>query len=90
MTDQNIIITTNVTGEPCSRMNFSRCGSCPVKDLCWHGAKCQRLEITYQKWNKKCHPLCLGDCVDETSKGCYTCRDISEDSECVEQCSETK
>jgi hypothetical protein len=67
------------------------CHSCAETDKCWHNKICQRYEHSYYTNDngKKapCHELCLGACVDTTSKGCYVCEDISEDDECVESCS---
>lgn len=37
-----------------------------------------------------CHALCLGQCVNETSHGCFTCSGISEDQRCVDRCTPAK
>lgn len=74
-------------------MKFDKCNSCEESYQCWHNGACQRFESTFlpSKHRKKvCHELCLGECVDPTSSGCYTCMDIVEDSKCVEKCSESK
>lgn len=70
----------------------SRCKSCrsppglpPYK--CWNNRACQRYESSYTFRNQTCHPLCLGPCVNTTANGCLVCKDISEESECVESCS---
>ncbi|XP_070490631.1 insulin receptor-like [Chironomus tepperi] len=68
----------------------SHCHSCK-SGFCWNNQTCQRFDkINTVSGSKKikCHPLCLGKCVNRTAKGCFTCRDISELGECVQQCSE--
>lgn len=79
----------------CTWLMFEHCKSCKEINRCWNSKACQRFESSFlpdkrQKTKAICHPLCLGDCVNPLASGCYTCKDISEDSKCVEKCSESK
>lgn len=81
------------TSDNCKNISFNRCDSCEEPGKCWHNGACQRFEKSYtstQYRRKSCHPLCLGDCSDRSASGCFTCKDLSEDSRCVEECSENK
>lgn len=34
----------------------------------------------------KCHPECLGGCVNETAQGCRVCKSYNDDGTCVKKC----
>lgn len=69
--------------------NFgSLCLGCLLPKLCWNHRYCQRTDESYYiKGKRWCHKTCLGQCVNETSQGCFTCAGISEDQRCVDECS---
>ena len=83
------MIGENIVRSDCD-FHYTNCGSCE-RGLCWSHRACQRFDRLYNVPGSKlmkCHPLCLGKCVNETAKGCYACRDLSELGECVHQCSD--
>lgn len=69
----------------------SLCLGCLLPKLCWNHRYCQRTDESYYiKGVRQCHSQCLGQCVNETSHGCFTCAGISEDQRCVDHCTPAK
>jgi hypothetical protein len=89
MSGHVVMIGENILRSDCSNQH-KNCHSCN-RGLCWSDGACQRFEDQFRipgSRTIRCHPLCLGKCVNETAKGCFACRDISESGECVQQCSD--
>ncbi|XP_070495241.1 putative molluscan insulin-related peptide(s) receptor isoform X2 [Chironomus tepperi] len=89
MSGHVVMIGENILRSDCGNQH-NNCHSCN-RGLCWNNHMCQRFDqenTVYGSRKVLCHPLCLGKCVNETAKGCFACRDISELGECVQQCSE--
>ena len=78
----------NNAAKSCDRSIGSLCLGCLLPKLCWNHRYCQRTDESYFiKGVRRCHKQCLGQCVNETSQGCFTCAGISEDQRCVDECS---
>lgn len=89
MSGHVVLIGENIFRSDCDN-EHTQCHSC-IRGLCWNNKMCQRFDQENRIYGSKtivCHPLCVGKCLNETAKGCFACRDISELGECVQQCSE--
>ncbi|CAO1300695.1 unnamed protein product [Diamesa serratosioi] len=82
----HIYIGSNAA-KSCKPSRSSLCVGCLLPKLCWNHRYCQRSDESYYvKGRKVCHVSCLGQCVNETANGCFTCSGISEDQRCVDEC----
>ena len=89
MSGQVVLIGENIFRTDCND-EHNNCQSCQ-RGLCWNNKMCQRFDQENHVMGSrtlKCHPLCLGKCINESAKGCFACRDLSEAGECVQRCSD--